>query len=444
MRSPANETERTKAESRSSDDEEDEDEAEDRQAKILLREDEILQSKKNYNNITILRERVSNQQDGLEVALFATVSLCRVILRLPASGSLLRKSGQSERETVEASASTALTISMRLLKAEIHLTSDKCEVTFLKVFLKDSVGALVRKRYLGEYADIRFYTFKALSNIFANHDTSSIDNDLFNSIFDMLSYFEDVPSSAENLCSFCIDLPKKKPPLILSLHQQKNQCQSAWVAEQLLEIMAESIAPWFVQPERLMGFLTDSYNAGGSLSPLALSGVFLRPPDLSGVNPPPASLVASFIKGLARLCLITPPSAIVAIIPWIYNLLKRDLSRAVLEGEGMDDLFSEKEEDPMQTQAIDSCLWEIAQLQSHYHPNVATIAKIISGQFTKQWYNMEDFLDHSYQSLVDAELSKSAKKSPSVEFMIPKRVFLPSDPASGVEDNILVNLWEYE
>ncbi len=90
----------------------------------------------------------------------------------------------------------------------------------------------------------------------------------------MLSYFEDVPSSAENLCSFCIDLPKKKPPLILSLHQQKNQCQSAWVAllklnpdpqqrQRLLEIMAESIAPWFVQPERLMGFLTDSYNAGG-------------------------------------------------------------------------------------------------------------------------------------------------------------------------------------
>lgn len=92
-------SERTKAESRSSDDEEDEDEAEDCQAKILLREDEILQSKKNYNNTTILLERVSNQQDGLEVALFATVSLCRVILRLPASGSLLRKSGQSERET---------------------------------------------------------------------------------------------------------------------------------------------------------------------------------------------------------------------------------------------------------------------------------------------------------------------------------------------------------
>ena len=46
--------------------------------------------------------------------------------------------------------------------------------------------------------------------------------------------------------------------------------------------------------------------------------------------------------------------------------------------------------------------------------------------------------------LVDAELSKSIKKPPAVEFMIPKRIFLPNDPASGVEDNLLVKLWEFK
>ncbi|KAK5628113.1 hypothetical protein RRF57_003828 [Xylaria bambusicola] len=323
-------------------------------------------------------------------------------------------------------------------------------------------------------------------------------------VFDMLSYFDEAPSSTENLGSLYIDLPKKKSQVILSLHQQKKQCQSAWIAllrlnpdrqqrKQLLEITAELIAPWFVEPALLMDFLTDSYNAGGSLSLLALSGVFYliqnRNLDYPSFYPKlyslldadilhskhrsrflrlldtflasthlPAMLVASFIKRLARLCLNAPPSAIVAIIPWIYNLLKKhplctfmihrvprtSEAKAAIENEGFKDPFNEEEMDPMQTQAIDSCLWEVVQLQSHYHPNVATIATIISEQFTKQLYNMEDFLDHSYQSLVDAELSKSVKKPPAVEFMIPKRVFLPNDPASGVEDNLLVKLWDFE
>ncbi|KAI0967644.1 nucleolar complex protein [Xylaria arbuscula] len=538
---PEKASKRTKPESSDDDDDDEEgaDEIEDRQAEILSLEDEILQSKKNYNNITTLLEIASNKQEGLEIVLFATVSLCRVFLRLLASGSLSRKPGQSERETVviqwlkgrladyrklliaalgdETSASTALTLSMRILKAETQITGDKGEATFPKAFLKDIVGALVRKRfedvqeefcekYLDEYADIRYYTFEAISDILGNHHTSSVDNDndLFNSVFDMLAFFDEVPTSTDDLGSLYIDLPKKKAQLILSLHQQKKQCQSAWVAllklnpdrqqrKRLLEIMAESIAPWFVQPELLMDFLTDSYNAGGSLSLLALSGVFyliqnrnldypsfytklyslldadilhskhrskfLRLLDtfLSSTHLP-AALVASFIKKMARLCLNAPPSAIVAIVPWIYNLLKKHPlctfmihrvprtpeAKAALESDGMNDPFNDKEKDPMQTQAIDSCLWEIVQLQSHYHPNVATIAKIISEQFTKQWYNMEDFLDHSYQSLVEAELSKAVKKPPVVEFMIPKRIFLPNDPASGVEDNLLVKLWEFE
>lgn len=127
----------------------------------------------------------------------------------------------------------------------------------------------------------------------------------------------------------------------------------------------------------------------------------------------PAALVASFVKRLARLSLNAPPSAIATVLPWIYNLFKRHptctfmVHRVVQDPElkkhiqdnGADDSFNSKETDPAETGAIDSCLWEFVQLQSHYHPNVATIAKIISEQFTKQSYNMEDFLDHSYASV---------------------------------------------
>jgi len=215
-----------------------------------------------------------------------------------------------------------------------------------------------------------------------------------------------------------------------------------------LEVMADVIAPWFTKPELLMDFLTDCFNTGGSISLLALSGVFyliqernldypafytklysLLDADILhskyrsrffrlldtflGSSHLPAVLVASFIKRLARLALNAPPSAIVVIVPWFYNLFKKHPlttfmmhriprtkeEKERLESEGMDDPFLPDEQDPMETRAIDSCLWEIVQLQSHYHPNVATIAKIISEQFTKQAYSLEDFLDHSYSSV---------------------------------------------
>jgi U3 small nucleolar RNA-associated protein 19 len=73
--------------------------------------------------------------------------------------------------------------------------------------------------------------------------------------------------------------------------------------------------------------------------------------------------------------------------------------KKLIQNNGVEDPFLPDETDPMETGAIDSSLWEIEQLQSHYHPNVATIAKIISDQFTKQSYNMEDFLDHSYATV---------------------------------------------
>ena len=119
------------------------------------------------------------------------------------------------------------------------------------------------------------------------------------------------------------------------------------------------------------------------------------------------------MKRLARLALNAPPSAIVAIVPWFYNIFKKhplctfmmhreprtQEERDMLENQGLSDPFLPDEQNPMETRAIDSCIWEIVQLQSHYHPNVATIAKIISEQFTKQAYHIEDFLDHSYGSV---------------------------------------------
>lgn len=216
----------------------------------------------------------------------------------------------------------------------------------------------------------------------------------------------------------------------------------------VLELMSQRIAPWFLNVELLMDFLTDSFNVGGSTSLMALSGLFylvqeknldypqfylklysLLDPDVLhskhrshffrlldtflASTHLPAALVASFIKRLSRLTLHAPPSGIVAVVPWIYNLLQnhptcsfmihrklnRDTEGSSLEEQRWGDPFCMEEPRPMETMALESSLWEIHMLQSHYHPNVSAIAKIISEQFTKQIYNLEDFLDHSYGSV---------------------------------------------
>jgi U3 small nucleolar RNA-associated protein 19 len=162
---------------------------------------------------------------------------------------------------------------------------------------------------------------------------------------------------------------------------------------------------------------------------------------LAPTNHLPAATIASFIKRLSRLCLFAPPSAIVAVLPFIYNLLKAHPATTFLihrnpyppytkskENLG-EDPFDAAETDPQRTGAIDSSSWELETLQSHYHPTVASICRIISEQFTKQQYNLEDFLDHGYATLMEGELGREGKrkkenaKEPVVEYKIPKRIF---------------------
>jgi U3 small nucleolar RNA-associated protein 19 len=228
---------------------------------------------------------------------------------------------------------------------------------------------------------------------------------------------------------------------ILRSNLSKSQRKS------ILRNAVDHILPWLMKSEILMDFFTDSFDYGGEMSLLALSGLFhlMREKNLDyplfyrkvysllddgllwskhrsrvfrlldvflASTHLPASLVASFIKRLSRLALRAPPAGIVMVIPWIYNLFKTHptctfmMHRVPVRNEdadaeqlGVEDPFNMEEEDPMLTGAIDSCVWELVALQSHYHPNVATLAKIISEQFTKQQYNMEDFLDYSYNSV---------------------------------------------
>ncbi|KAL2757416.1 hypothetical protein ACRALDRAFT_1068012 [Sodiomyces alcalophilus JCM 7366] len=513
---------------------EDESILDDRQAEILLLEEQILESKKHYNNIAKLIATAKDFVDDPDSAALASVALTRVFVRLLSSGSLIKKKGQPEKEAVvvqwlrdryfeykdvlldlirqDELGAPALTLAMRTLRTEGQYLNDGDEYSFPHVFLQQIIQALLDSSsddarcefvdtFLTEFDDIRFYALKALKDIAENPLPHVNLKELFDDAFELVSSIGSVPQTLEK---YYLDKPKKKAHPLNSLHQHQKQGQDAWLAvlklastkaqrKRTLEVMSTDIAPWFLRPELLADFLTDSYNTGGSMSLLALSGVFYLIKERNLDYPSfytklyslldrdilhskhrsrffrlmdtflasthlPALLVASFIKRLARLALNAPPAAVVFIVPWTYNILKRHptctfmLHRELrdpdekkrVENEGFEDPFLPDEADPMETQAIDSCLWELVQLQQHYHPNVATIAKIVSEQFTKQSYNIEDFLDHSYSSLLEAEMSKTMKKTPVIEFQIPKRVFLPQDPESGVEDSLLVGLWDFQ
>ncbi|KAF2739245.1 CBF-domain-containing protein [Polyplosphaeria fusca] len=335
------------------------------------------------------------------------------------------------------------------------------------------------ENYLKQHDDLRFATFATIKDVLDSSFHGSEELIVSANSLSMLLDLGQAPGAKDDVDFYFTNAAKETK----SIPAQKARAQEAWLAtlrcpmskeqqKAVLHGFSHQIAPWFQQPEMLMDFLTDAFDMGGATSLLALSGMyylmternldypsfyqklyslldegilhskhrsrFLRLLDtfMSSTHLP-AVLVASFIKRLSRLALHAPPAGIVVVVPWIYNMFKRHpactfmMHREIrdpeikrnLEQEGMEDPFDMDEKDPMLTDAVESSVWEIESLQTHYHPNVATLAKIISEQFTKRSYNLEDFLDHSYTALLDAELGRESKKEPVVEFEIPKRIF---------------------
>lgn len=329
--------------------------------------------------------------------------------------------------------------------------------------------------------------------------------DVLEHIFEMLSVLDQPPVSAEDLNFLTTPPSKGSKKSLITPASLRRRAEEAWLSilrsshlttslrKSLLRVTSTKILPSMSRPESLMDFLTDSYNVGGSTSLLALSGLFYlitkKNLDYPSFYPKlyslidadllhsrhrsrflrllntflsssrlPAALVASFIKRLSRRALFAPPAAIVAIVPYIYNLLKAHPASTFMIHRpprppytvSMDHLgedpFDMRQPDPQKTGAIDSSLWELETLQSHYHPNVASIASIISAQFTKQQYNLEDFLDHGYGTMLESELAKEAKKEPVVAWKIPKRIFTKAEDGKGDdlgEGTLITKLWDF-
>ena len=326
-----------------------------------------------------------------------------------------------------------------------------------------------------KYWDLQFYFFKNLSEVLNEWKQEKSEKDLqlifanFLTVLRKGLLFNEKTLEEEPLWI----APNKEGKLPSSLYKHtlfKSQFQKSVIAmlsypllqeqyKSVLMILHKRIIPYMSQPQSLMDFLTDCYDLTDDLIVpiLALNSLYelmknynLEYPDFysklySLLTPEllytkyrsrffrlcdlflssthlSANLVASFIKKLARISLAASASGVVIIIPFIYNLLKRHPTCMIMlhkedTESGYQDPFNSEEKNPLHTEAIKSSLWELDTLMTHYHPNVATLAKIFGEPFRKPSYNMEDFLDWSYNSLLQSEYDRKFKdKNSALEF----------------------------
>lgn len=348
-----------------------------------------------------------------------------------------------------------------------------------------------------KYWDLQFYFFNNLSEVLNEWKQEKSEKDLqlifanFLTVLRKGLLFNEKTLEEEPLWI----APNKEGKLPSSLYKHtlfKSQFQKSVIAmlsypllqeqyKSVLMILHKRIIPYMSQPQSLMDFLTDCYDLTDDLIVpiLALNSLYelmknynLEYPDFysklySLLTPEllytkyrsrffrlcdlflssthlSANLVASFIKKLARISLAASASGVVIIIPFIYNLLKRHPTCMIMlhkedTESGYQDPFNSEEKNPLHTEAIKSSLWELDTLMTHYHPNVATLAKIFGEPFRKPSYNMEDFLDWSYNSLLQSEYDRKFKdKNSALEFEEFNKVL---DTSNSDSKSLLLEGW---
>lgn len=228
----------------------------------------------------------------------------------------------------------------------------------------------------------------------------------------------------------------------------------------VLKHLPENVIGNLTRPLMLADYLTQSYEQGGVIAVLALEGLFqlivkfnldypkffaslyrlcnydvlsakyrskfmkLLTMCLRSANMP-AYLVAAFAKRLAQLSLRVPSPAALFCVAQVTWLLRQHPQCMVLVHRNIPtDASSSKsrEYDALEDQDLEKCdalhssLWEIETLSSHCLHTVSTFAKALQGtQSTSSDMDapsliVEDFIEHTYASLMETEAGSSKIK----------------------------------
>lgn len=272
--------------------------------------------------------------------------------------------------------------------------------------------------------------------------------------------------------------------LLLPVYQTNKQGETGTLGgvlslaetHDILVRLHSQILPHLTKPTMLHDFLVDCLDSKGTTALLALNGLFtlivhhnldypafytrlyalldasvmhtryrsrfMRMLDtFLGSTLLPVAIVASFIKRMSRLSLRATPAAIVEIVPFVWNLLKRHPGcmqmihrewhgdHLALGPSGVQDGFNPTEPNPLHTGALESSLWELASFgayrlsqssqqgasvasggDTHYLGSVSTFASILAEPFTQQQYLLEDFLDSTYSTMFETETKKTLQR----------------------------------
>ncbi|TFK46766.1 ribosome biogenesis protein Noc4 [Heliocybe sulcata] len=277
------------------------------------------------------------------------------------------------------------------------------------------------------------------------------------------------------------------------------------VSVRILNVMHQGVLPHLTRPVLVMDWVASCVDYGGAVGLLGLNTLFVLMREYNLDYPAfytrlyafldrdilhlkhrarffrmaelflssthlPATILASFVKKLARLSLNAPPAAIITLVPFTYNILKRHptlmgmIHRIADADEDMGgclrflcpvphdlsdvflcaDPFDVNEPNPTLTNALSSSLWELYTHRNHYHPAVSTLVRIFEEAFTKPSYGLEDFLDHTYATLFENETKGQVRKEPVVE---EDELGMVAFPVAGMDANdrregdVISELW---
>ncbi|XP_053135039.1 nucleolar complex protein 4 homolog isoform X2 [Hemicordylus capensis] len=331
-----------------------------------------------------------------------------------------------------------------------------------------------------EYDDVRFFLMKAVAENIGNvmQKTKEVPLPVYQrNVFTLISSIV-MPSEESEIKNFLVKQANQEEWKVSKLKEHKRAFERMWLGflkhklpgslyKKVLVILHDSILPHMNEPTLMIDFLTVAYDVGGAISLLALNGLFililhhnleypgfykklysLLDPSIFHVkyrarffrlldlflssSHLPAYLVAAFVKRLARLALTAPPEALLMVIPCICNLLRRHPSCKVLihRPGGPEDMSEDPyvmaAEEPSESRALESSLWEIKTLQNHYHPEVAKAAAVINISLSEMEEDITEFLELTAYEIIDRDIKKETTDVP-LEFQQVRGLFGKKD-----------------
>ncbi|KAI1905023.1 hypothetical protein AGOR_G00011680 [Albula goreensis] len=323
-----------------------------------------------------------------------------------------------------------------------------------------------------EMEDVRYYVMGSVSNNVGrvmDKAKGAVLPVYQNNVF-LLTSSITMPSQESELSNFLVKQAAKQEEWKAGkLKEHKRVFERMWLIflkhklpsnmyKKILVILHDSILPHMSKPTLMIDFLTAAYEVGGAISLLALNGLFvlihqhnLDYPDFykklySLLEPSvfhvkyrarffhlanlflssshlPVYLVAAFAKRLSRLALTAPPAALLMILPFVCNLIRRHPACRVLihrpsAEEPCNDPYLMEVDDPAQCHAMESSLWELQTLQKHYHPDVAKAAMAINKPLSEEEDDISELLELSTYELFERGLKQKENQAVPLEFEV--------------------------